>query len=69
MGQVQNVHTTIDGTTKCQEETTQAVVQATVQPNLDELMSQLPIGLIENFYGALLYENFDIINEKRQSVK
>ena len=32
-------------------------------------MSQLPIGLIENFYGALLYENLDVINEKRQSVK
>lgn len=61
MGQVQNVTSTIDGTTK--EEIGAA------QPNLDELMSQLPIGLIENFYGALLYENYDVINEKRQSVK
>ena len=36
---------------------------------IEELMTQLPIGLVENFYGALLYETLDVVNEKRQSVK
>jgi hypothetical protein len=38
---------------------------AFVQPTVEELMSLLPIGLVENFYGALLYENLDVINNKK----